>query len=118
MRITAWLSLVLVAAAATRAWAGALPVTLVSITQPVHPGGAVTLVIQTKPGVVCGGARQGHFGNDYSIPLQPRTTGPDGRAEWQWSVLSGRHPIGLRGVHVTCSARGQSGRLETRFDVE
>ena len=95
-----------------------LAIKLVSITQPVHPGGVVTLVIQTAPGAACTGRRQGHFGNAYSIPLAPRVAETDGKAQWRWPVLAGSHPIGLRGVHVTCAAGDQAGALDTTFDVQ
>ncbi len=112
------MSFVVLTCSITAARADDLAVKLISVTRPVHPGGEVVLVVQTQPGATCTGARQGHFGNDYSIPLQPKSTGADGRAQWQWSVLNGKHPIGLRGVRVTCSAEGRSGALETQFDVE
>jgi hypothetical protein len=98
--------------------ADGLMVKLVSITRPVHPGGAVILVVQTQPGATCTGNRQGHYGNDYSIKLPTKTIGTDGRARWQWSVLPGNRPIGERSVHVTCTAGGQTGTIETQFDVE
>ncbi len=95
-----------------------LPLELVSVTAPVHPGGVVTLIIQTSPGAMCEGNRQGHYGNDYSIQLQSRTAGTDGLVRWQWSVRSGSHPIGIRGVHVTCVAGERHAALDTTFDVQ
>lgn len=118
MRRLAMLSAVGFACAISGARADALPITLVSITQPVHPGDLVTLVIRTTPGAACRGRRQGHFGNAYSIPLRPQVAAADGQAQWRWSVLAGTHPIGLRGVHVTCSVGSDSGVLDTTFDVQ
>src|SRR5215472_17160414 len=100
------------------AWADGLVVKLASITRPVHPGGTVVLVIQTQSGAVCEGVRQGHNSDEYSIKLPAKATGADGHAEWQWSVLPGRHPIGVRGVRVACTAGTSTGTLETNFDVE
>lgn len=93
-------------------------VMVVSVTRPVHPGGTVTLVIQTRPGAICVGTRQGHYGNAYTVPLASIAAGADGRAQWQWKVLNGNHPIGLRGVHVTCTADDQRGAVDAQFDVE
>ena len=99
------------------ALADELNVKLVSIASPVHPGGVVTLAIQTQPGAQCVGARQGHYGNAFSIKLTSQTAGSDGLAQWKWSVLSGNHPIGLRGVHVNCTVGDRQGSLDTSFDV-
>lgn len=118
MRWTAALGLAGLVGAGTGAQAANLPLKLVSITRPVHPGDTVALVIQTQPGAVCTGERQGHYGNEYSIKLPAKTIGADGRARWQWSVLPGNHPIGKRGVRVTCTAGAAAGTLETNFDVE
>jgi hypothetical protein len=115
-RLASWIAAALIVVAP--AFAGELPLRLVSITAPVHPGGSVTLVIATQPGATCSGARQGHFGNDYAIALRPQVAGSDGSAQWQWSVLNGKRPIGRRGVHVTCTSAGQSAALDTAFDVE
>ena len=95
-----------------------LPVTLVAIANPVHPGDVVTLTIRTEPGAICEGRRQGHFGNDYSIALSEKTAGSAGTASWQWQVLSGRHPIGARGVRMTCAVGDRAGTLATQFSVE
>jgi hypothetical protein len=94
-----------------------LLVKLVSITDRVLPGGTVVLVIETQPAAVCEGARQGHYGNEYSINLPSHTMGADGRAQWKWSVLNGSNPIGDRGVRVTCTADGKSGSLAAVFSV-
>lgn len=118
MRWAAILSLAGLIGLSIGARADGLAVTLVSITRPVHPGGVVALVIQTQSGAVCAGARQGHNSNDYSIKLPAKTIGADGRARWQWPVLPGNHPIGRRGVRVTCTAGTSTGILETNFDVE
>jgi hypothetical protein len=100
------------------ALAGDLVVALASTTSPVHPGGTVTLVIRAEAGAVCEGRRQGHFGNAYSIALPSQTAGADGLVRWQWRVLSGNHPVGIRGVHITCAAADRRGALDTSFDVE
>jgi hypothetical protein len=99
------------------AHAEGLPVALVSITARVAPGGMVALVIRTEPGSVCSGQRQGHASDAFSVPLPPHRTGADGEARWQWSVLSGNRPIGVRRVHVSCARSDRSGSLETEFDV-
>ena len=104
--------------AAASARADGLPIKLVSINGIVAPGETVTLVIQTSPGAACAGKRQGHFGNAYSVPLAPETTDANGKAQWLWPVLGGTHPIGLRGVRVTCTAGTQSGTLDTTFNVQ
>jgi len=104
-----------ISAAAT---ADDLPLKLVSVTAPVHPGGVVTLIIQTLPDAMCEGNRQGHYGNSYSIKLQSQTARADGLVRWQWSVRSGNHPIGIRGVHVTCVAGERHAAMDTTFDVQ
>ena len=76
------------------------------------------LTVRTAPGATCQGSRQGHFSNDYTIVLPPVTAASDGTASWRWRVLSGRHPIGARGVRVTCAAGDRSGMLATQFSVE
>ena len=118
MRKSATLSLVFLVSTSLAALADDFPIKLVSITAPVHPGGVVTLVIQTQPGAICEGNRQGHFGNEFSIKLPSQTTGADGLAQWQWSVRNGNRPIGLRGVHVTCTGGEHNGSLDTTFNVQ
>ncbi|HTY68607.1 MAG TPA: hypothetical protein VMH36_18280 [Alphaproteobacteria bacterium] len=118
MRRAAYLGLVGWIGFSAGAWADGLAIKLVSITRPVHPGETVELVVQARPGATCEGVRQGHNGDEYAIKLPAKAIGADGRAEWQWSVQPGRHPIGLRGVRVTCTAGGQKAGLETTFDVE
>ncbi len=118
MRTIAVLSIGFLIGLAMNVRADDLSVKLVSITRPVHPGGTVTLVIQTRPDAICIGTRQGHYGNDYSIKLPARTSGIDGQATWQWNVLPGNRPIGRRGVHVACEASGETSTLDTQFDVE
>jgi len=108
----------LIATGSVSAGATDLTVTLVAIASPVHPGGVVTLTVRTAPGATCQGSRQGHFSNDYTIVLPPVTAASDGTASWRWRVLSGRHPIGARGVRVTCAAGDRSGMLATQFSVE
>jgi hypothetical protein len=100
------------------ALADGLQIALVLMTAQVAPGGTVTLVIQTEPGATCEGNRQGHFGDGFSVPLPRQRIGDDGRAQWEWSVLRGSHPIGLRRVHVTCIRNGRSGSLDTAFDIK
>lgn len=102
---------------AAPAFADDLPVRLVSITDRVLPGGTVVLIVETQPGAVCKGSRQGHYGDEYSIELPAHTMGADGRARWHWSVLSGSNPIGARGVRMTCTAGGKSGSLAATFSV-
>lgn len=118
MRMTVVCGLGIVAGLSSTALAGDLLVQLASNTAPVHPGGTVTIVVHTEAGAVCEGMRQGHFGNAYSIRLPSQSAGPDGLIRWQWSVLSGNHPIGVRGVHVMCTAGERSGSLDTSFDVQ
>lgn len=117
-RAIAALGLTIAIGVVSPARADDLPVTLVSITRPVHPGGTVTLIVKTSPGATCRGARQGHYGNAFAIPLAARTADAHGQAAWQWSVLNGKRPIGLRGVRVTCTVGARSGALATQFDVE
>lgn len=100
------------------ALADELNVKLVSITSPVHPGGVVTLVIQTQPGAPCVGQRQGHYGNEFSIKLPSQTAGADGLVQWKWSVRIGNRPIGLRGVHVSCAIGDRQESLDTSFNVQ
>ena len=117
MRTVGILGLACLVAAHVTALADELRVTVESITTPVHPGGVVTLVVRTQPGAVCQGNRQGHFGNGYTVALASQSVGPGGLVRWDWSVLSGSHPIGIRGVHVICAALDRSGALNTSFDV-
>ena len=107
----------MVAGVIAPARASDLVVALASITAPVHPGGTVTLVVRTKAGAVCEGVRQGHFGNAYSIALPSQTAGADRLVRWHWPVLSGNHPIGVRGVRITCAAGDRRGMLDTSFEV-
>lgn len=107
----------LLAFVAWGAHAEVLPVALVSVTDRVAPGGTVELVVEAEPGAVCEGNRQGHYSDAFSIHLPAHTTGPEGRAQWQWSVLSGARPIGIRRIRVTCTANGRSGGIETSFTV-
>ena len=118
MRTAAVLGLGILAGLNSIARADDLLVKLASITAPVHPGGVVTLVVHTQAGAVCEGKRQGHFGNAYSVTLASQSAGPDGLVRWEWSVLSGSHPIGVRGVHVVCTAAHRTGSLDTSFDVQ
>jgi hypothetical protein len=118
MRSAVMWGFAMVAGVIAPALASDLVVALASITAPVHPGGTVTLVVRTEAGAVCEGVRQGHFGNAYSIALPAQTTGADGLVRWQWRVLSGNHPVGIRGVHITCAAADRRGALDTSFDVE
>src|SRR5690242_19956580 len=78
-RTIAAVGLTIVIGVASPARADGLPVTLVSITRPVHPGGTVALIVKTSPGATCRGARQGHYGNAFSIPLAAQTVGADGQ---------------------------------------
>jgi hypothetical protein len=118
MRVTALWGLGIIAGLSSTALAGDLLVQLASNTAPVHPGGTVTIVVHTEAGAVCEGMRQGHFGNAYSIKLPPQPAGSDGLVRWHWSVLSGNHPIGIRGVHVMCTAGERTGSLDTTFVVQ
>ena len=79
--------------------------------------GSDDLIVETQPGAVCAGERQGHYGDEYSIKLPSHTIPSDGHARWQWSVLNGNNPIGDRGVHLTCTADGKSGSLSATFSV-
>jgi hypothetical protein len=99
----------------TSAYPAGLQVKLVSITSPVQPGGTVTLVIATEPGAACTGHRQDHFFNERR--LRPPIVGSDGRMQWSWQVLSGKHPGGVRAVHVTCTKNNQAASISTAFDV-
>src|SRR6185437_4971573 len=106
----------LIATGSVSAGATDLTVTLVAIASPVHPGGVVTLTVRTAPGATCQGSRQGHFSNDYTIVLPPVTAASDGTASWRWRVLSGRHPIGARGVSEARIVAGQG--LRRRGDEQ
>jgi hypothetical protein len=118
MRTTVVLGLGILAGLNSVALADDLPVKLTSITAQVHPGGVVILVVHTQAGAVCEGKRQGHFGDSYSIVLPSQSAGPDGLVHWKWSVLGGNHPIGVRGVHVSCTAADRAGSLDTSFNVQ
>jgi hypothetical protein len=99
----------------TFVYAAGLKVKLVSITSPVLPGGTVTLVIATEPGAACTGQRQGHFGNEITLPLS--NVGSNGRLQWSWPIRSGQHPVGIRTVHITCTMGNRRGSLGTVFNV-
>jgi hypothetical protein len=100
---------------ATSAHAAGLSIRLVSITSPIPPGARVTVIVATEKGATCAGEREAHAYN--KVPLRAETVGENGRAQWDWNVLPGRHPGGVRKVHIACSKGGRSGAVNTVFDV-
>jgi hypothetical protein len=99
----------------TFAYAAGLQVRLVSITSPIPPCSKVILLIATESGATCTGQRQAHRYNE--VQLQSVEVGPNGRAKWEWQVLCGNRPGGVRTVHVTCTKGDRRSSVWTSFDV-
>jgi hypothetical protein len=108
--------LLLVAAFSGSAWAGALPVSLVSATSPVAPFTDATIRVRTAPAAICQITVIYKSGPSRAQGLFPKEADSSGQVMWLWRVGSNTTP-GRWPIIVTCNKGQDEGQLETAFEV-
>ena len=66
--------------------------TLISLTNPAHPGAYATLIVRTRVGAACSIAVYYKSGLSKAAGLTPKTAGSTGRCAWTWLVGSRTTP--------------------------
>jgi hypothetical protein len=116
VRIVARSLLILVAFFAGSAWAGALPLSVVSLTSPVAPFTDATIRIRTAPQANCDITVIYKSGHSRAQGLIPKEADSKGDVSWRWRVGSNT-TSGTWPIIVACSRGQDFGRLETAFEV-
>lgn len=100
----------------TQVLAGALPVSLVSVTSPVAPFTDATIRVRTAPAASCRITVLYKSGPSRAQGLFPKDADMSGQVVWLWRVGSNTTP-GRWPIIVACNKGQDEGQLETAFDV-
>jgi micrococcal nuclease len=115
MRVLA-LAIAVVGVVATPVWAGALPLSVVSITSPVEPFTDAAIHVRTAPGANCHIAVLYKSGPSRAKGLGPKQSDARGDVGWQWRVGSNTTP-GRWPIKVSCERGQDAAELETAIEV-
>jgi hypothetical protein len=102
--------------ASSAAWAGSLPLSVVSLSSPVQPFTEATIQARTAPGATCEITVIYKSGKSVAKGLVPKQADSRGDIAWRWRVGSNTTP-GKWPIIVACSKGQDFGRLETAFEV-
>ena len=94
-----------------------LSVTLVSLTSPVRPGNAASIIVKTAPSAACTITVTYKSGPSEARGLIPKTANEDGIVGWAW-IVGTRTTPGEWPITVTCSGGGKQRIFETSFMVQ
>jgi hypothetical protein len=102
--------------AGSAAWAGALPLSVVSLSSPVQPFTDATLGARTAPGATCDITVIYQSGPSVAKGLVPKQADSRGDIAWRWRVGSNTTP-GTWPIIVACSKGQDRSELKTSFEV-
>jgi micrococcal nuclease len=108
--------LAIVAMFAACAWAGALPLSVVSITSPVRPFTDAAIHVKTAPAAHCDITVLYKSGPSRAKGLVPKQSNATGNVGWQWRVGSNTTP-GRWPVRVSCEKGPDAAEIETSIEV-
>jgi micrococcal nuclease len=102
--------------AGSAAWAGPLPLSVVSLSSPVQPFTDATIQARTAPGAHCEITVTYQSGPSVAKGLVPKQADSRGDIAWRWRVGSDTTP-GTWPIIVACSKGQDRAQVETAFEV-
>ena len=94
-----------------------LSISLVSLTNPIPPGGQARMSITTTPGANCAITVIFKSVSSQAAGLGPQAAGSDGSCSWSWKIGS-RTTEGMWKIVISVSLNGQSLSQEFPFEVK